>query len=84
MPGIAELEKFVETEIRYRVQGDGGELRFVDFQDDVITVRLQGECSICPISGGCLKSWLTEELSRFMGRPVQVSYIVSKPYFWDR
>lgn len=84
MPDTEALKQFIETEIRYRVQADGGELRFVDFQDDTVTLRLQGECSICPTAGGCMKSWLVKELSAFMQRPIKVDYIRTRPYFWDR
>jgi Fe-S cluster biogenesis protein NfuA len=84
MDNSISIQDYIENNIRYKVQADGGEIRFVNFENDVLTLKLQGECSICGVSRGCLKDWLTKDVSHFVGHPIQINYMISKPYFWDR
>ena len=47
----AALEK-----IRPSLQADGGDVEFVDYEDGVVKVRLQGVCCGCPMSQMTLKN----------------------------
>ena len=47
----AALEK-----IRPSLQADGGDVEFVDYEDGIVKVRLQGACSGCPMSQMTLKN----------------------------
>ncbi len=47
----AALEK-----IRPSLQADGGDVEFVDYEDGVVKVRLQGACCGCPMSQMTLKN----------------------------
>ena len=38
------MEKYINEYIRPRLQGDGGEITFVEEKGDEVTVLLQGEC----------------------------------------
>jgi Fe-S cluster biogenesis protein NfuA len=42
--------------IRPMLQQDGGDVELVDVNDGVVTVRLQGSCSGCPMSQMTLKN----------------------------
>lgn len=78
-----ELKIFIEEYVRPRVQSDGGEIRFLSFEDNVLTVKLQGECSRCPVSGGCLSQWLMKEVNKKFNLDIKLKRVVEKPYFWN-
>ena len=76
------MEKYINEYIRPRLQGDGGEITFVEENGDEVTVLLQGECSKCLILDRCLK-WIEERTETDLGRKVRVVGIRKKPYFQD-
>jgi len=50
-------------EIRPALQADGGNVEFVDFNDEgVVLVRLQGSCSGCPSASMTLKMGIERTL----------------------
>ncbi|VAX15685.1 NifU-like domain protein [hydrothermal vent metagenome] len=50
-------------EIRPALQADGGNVEFVDFNDEgVVLVRLQGACSGCPSASMTLKMGIERTL----------------------
>ncbi len=50
-------EKILEVldEIRPALQADGGDVEFIDYNDGVVHVRMQGACGSCPMSLMTLK-----------------------------
>ncbi len=42
-------------QIRPALQADGGDVEFVDVNDGVVSVKLQGACGSCPMSTMTLK-----------------------------
>ena len=42
-------------EIRPRLQGDGGDVEFVEIEGNVVRVRLKGACKGCPMAQMTLK-----------------------------
>jgi len=46
----------VLDQIRPHLQADGGDVELVDVSDGVVTVRLTGACSGCPMSQMTLKN----------------------------
>ena len=56
---LSEIEKkivkILETKIRPAVARDGGDIKFKEYKDGVVTVNLQGSCSGCPSSTMTLK-----------------------------
>jgi len=50
--------------IRPMLQADGGDVEFVDVQDGVVTVRLQGACAGCPMSQMTLKNGIEKILKK--------------------
>ena len=78
-----EMRVFIEESIRPRIQGDGGEIRFVSLSDGTLTVKLMGECAVCPVAEGRLSDWLAECIRKRFGTEVAIRTIMVKPYFKD-
>lgn len=47
---LLEIEKILDKKIRPGLQGDGGDLECISYQDDVLLVKYQGACGTCPSS----------------------------------
>lgn len=45
---LLRINEVIDKYIRPSLQLDGGDIEIVDFQDGVLSVRLQGACSCCP------------------------------------
>ena len=45
----------VLDEIRPALQADGGDVEFIDYNEGIVTVRMQGACGSCPMSIMTLK-----------------------------
>ena len=67
---VTEIEnkiiKILETKIRPAVARDGGDIRFKEFKDGVVTVQLQGSCSGCPSSKMTLKQGVENLLRHYI------------------
>lgn len=77
------MRDYINTVIKPKLQGDGGEIDFVSYENGVLTVLLQGECSKCLIVDRCL-SWIESEIMRDMGESVKLVAQKKKPFFWDK
>ncbi len=80
--GGFSVEEYINSYIRPRLQGDGGEITFVRQEGDKVTVLLQGECSKCLILDRCLK-WIEQRIEADLNEKVTVIGIRKKPYFQD-
>lgn len=43
-----KIENILDERVRPVLHGHDGEIRLLDFQDGVLTVRMTGECGCCP------------------------------------
>ena len=43
-----KLNKIINENIRPALQGDGGDLEVISYEDNVLTIRYQGACGCCP------------------------------------
>lgn len=77
------MRDYINTVIKPKLQGDGGEIDFVSYENGILTVLLQGECSKCLIVDRCL-SWIESEIMRDMGESVKLVAQKKKPFFWDK
>ena len=77
------MEEYINTVIKQKLQGDGGEIDFVSFENGVLTVLLQGECSKCLIVERCL-DWIKGEVKRDLGVECKIRANKKKPFFWDK
>jgi Fe-S cluster biogenesis protein NfuA len=65
---VALIKELLDTRIRPAVQDDGGDISFIDFDEDsgVVTVQLQGACSTCSSSKVTLKSGVENMLMHYV------------------
>ena len=47
-PELKEIEEILDKTIRPGLQGDGGDVQTVRYEDNVLIVRYQGACGTCP------------------------------------
>ena len=45
---MQKIEAIVDRTIRPALQGDGGDLELVDFENNTLSIRYQGACCGCP------------------------------------
>tara|TARA_Y100001970_G_C14043160_1_gene754919 strand:+ start:184 stop:726 length:543 start_codon:yes stop_codon:yes gene_type:complete len=67
---FSDVEKkiinILETKVRPAVARDGGDIKFKEFKDGVVTVNLQGSCSGCPSSTMTLKQGVQNLLCHYI------------------
>lgn len=63
-----KINEIIKRELRPIIQGDGGDIEFLDFDkpSGVVSVRFHGHCVGCPMSQATLKQgierWLREKI----------------------
>jgi Fe-S cluster biogenesis protein NfuA len=78
MKGDVIMREKVEeaiNKIRPMLQADGGDVEFVDIQEGVVTVRLQGACAGCPMSQMTLKNGIEKILKKEIPEVVSVESV---------
>ena len=67
---LKEIEKkiinILDTKIRPAVARDGGDIKFQEFKDGLVKVKLQGSCSGCPSSTLTLKKGVENLLCHYI------------------
>jgi len=67
---LSDIEKkivnILENKVRPAVARDGGDIKFKQFKDGVVTVSLQGSCSGCPSSTMTLKQGVQNLLCHYI------------------
>lgn len=76
------MEAYINSVIKPKIQADGGEIDFVSFENGVLTVLFQGECSKCLITDRCT-AWIENEAERDLGERITVKAYKKRPFFWD-
>ena len=76
------MEEYINRKIASKIQGDGGWIEFVSFQDGELTLIFRGECSKCMILDRCI-DWISQEVKRDLGEDIVVKPVRRKPFFWD-
>ena len=61
-----KIIKILETKVRPAVARDGGDIKFKEFNNGVVTVQLQGSCSGCPSSTMTLKQGVQNILCHYI------------------
>ena len=77
-----DIKTYVETVLQPKLQGDGGLIEFVSFENEVLTVIFRGECSKCLILHRC-EAWIEEQIQKDLGLKIKLCGIRKKPYFQD-
>lgn len=65
---VAMIKELIESRIRPAVQEDGGDIRYVSFEEEtgLVTVRLAGSCVGCPSSSVTLKQGVENMLMHYI------------------
>ena len=61
-----KIVKILDEKIRPAVAKDGGDIKFKEFKDGVVKVKLQGSCSGCPSSTMTLKQGVQNLLCHYI------------------
>ena len=61
-----QIIKILDTKIKPAVAKDGGDIKFKEFKNGVVTVQLQGSCSGCPSSTMTLKEGVQNLLCHYI------------------
>ena len=61
-----QIIKILDQKIRPAVARDGGDIKFKEFKDGVVKVKLQGSCSGCPSSTLTLKQGVQNLLKHYI------------------
>ena len=69
---IKEVEKVLNTEVKPRLNLDGGSIELVDINDNIITVRLLGMCGGCVNAQNTLKSFVEKILKEKLDSSLEV------------
>ena len=77
------MREYIENVIKPKLQGDGGWIDFVSFEDGVLSVVFQGECSKCLILDRCV-DWIRQQIKNDTGEDVKIVFERKKPFFWDK
>lgn len=77
-----DIKTYVEAVLQPKLQGDGGWIEFVSFENEVLTVIFRGECSKCLILHRC-EAWIEEQIQKDLGMKIKLCGIRKKPYFQD-
>lgn len=77
-----QIEKYVEQVLQPKLQGDGGWIEFVSFENGELTVVFRGECSKCLILHRCAE-WIEQQIKTDLHKTVKVNAIRKRPYFQD-
>merc|ERR1712038_539554 len=62
------MEELLETRIRPAVQEDGGDIHYINFEEDsgIVYVKLAGSCVGCPSSSVTLKNGVENMLMHYI------------------
>mmetsp|Transcript_22812 Transcript_22812/g.65598 ORF Transcript_22812/g.65598 Transcript_22812/m.65598 type:complete len:292 (+) Transcript_22812:135-1010(+) len=65
---VAMIKELIEARIRPAVQEDGGDIRYIGFEEDtgMVTVQLAGSCVGCPSSSVTLKQGVENMLMHYI------------------
>jgi Fe-S cluster biogenesis protein NfuA len=77
-----KIQNYVENVLQPKIQGDGGWIEYVSFENNELTVIFRGECSKCLILHRCVE-WIEQQIKTDLHKTVKVVAIRKKPYFQD-
>ena len=78
---VAMIKEIIESRIRPFVQEDGGDVRYIDFNEETGHVRLQmkGSCAGCPSSSVTLRNGIENMLKHYIPEVESIEAIDDVP-----
>ncbi len=61
MDVVAKIKEVLDS-VRPMLQADGGDVRFVSYENNIVHVELQGACGSCPMSTFTLKNRIEADI----------------------
>ena len=71
-----KIIKLLDQKIRPAVEKDGGDIKFISFENGVVKVQLQGSCSGCPSSTMTLKQGVQNLLCHYLPEVKEVEAVL--------
>lgn len=72
---LKNILEIIET-LQIYIQQDGGEFEFVDFKDDIVTIKLKGACVGCSMVDMTYENGLQELLRDEVDPNISVKIII--------
>ena len=76
------VQRYVETVLQPKLQGDGGWAEFKSLENGELTLVFRGECSKCMILNRCC-DWIEQQIKHDLHKTVKVVALRKRPYFQD-
>ena len=76
------MKEYIENVLAPKLQGDGGWVDFVSYENNKLTLIFRGECSKCLILNRCV-DWIAQQIKEAKGETVEITAVRKKPFFWD-
>lgn len=76
------MEEYVKDTLANMIQGDGGWVEFVSYEDNKLTLLFRAECSKCFILDRCC-DWIKGKIHDDLNTDVEIEAIRKKPFFWE-
>jgi NFU1 iron-sulfur cluster scaffold homolog, mitochondrial len=72
------IKELLDTRIRPSIQDDGGDVEFVSFKNNIVTVKLKGACKTCDSSTLTLKNGIENMLMHYVPEIESVEQLVEE------
>jgi Fe-S cluster biogenesis protein NfuA len=82
MEKFKEIENYIKTELRERVQVDGGDMSLISIEDGYITVKVYADCSTCPHVNCSLSWWIAKQVERKFSEKFKIIIRKEVPYYY--
>ena len=71
------IKEIIQTRLRPFVQQDGGDIKYIDFDEEtgLVLIQMKGACAGCPSSTVTLKKGIENMLMHFVGEVKEVRAI---------
>ena len=79
---VEHMKEYIENVLAPKLQGDGGWVEFVSYENKKLTLIFRGECSKCLILNRCV-DWIAQQIKEAKGETVEITAVRKKPFFWD-
>ena len=68
------MKEYIENVLAPKLQGDGGWVEFVSYENKKLTLIFRGECSKCLILNRCV-DWIAQQIKEAKGETVEITAV---------
>eukprot|EP01006_Ploeotia_vitrea_P040649 TRINITY_DN66444_c11_g14_i1.p1 TRINITY_DN66444_c11_g14~~TRINITY_DN66444_c11_g14_i1.p1 ORF type:complete len:252 (-),score=21.31 TRINITY_DN66444_c11_g14_i1:111-866(-) len=79
---VLAIKELLELKVRPKVKEDGGNIRFVEYDEEegIVFLMLQGACQDCPSAGGTLHDGIERMLMHYIPEVTGVHQVTPHPF----